>query len=113
MANAINFKETSISIGDTISIDYKIKEGEKTRIQEFKGILMKIKGMDENMKMITVRKMSKNGIGIERIIPLASPFISDIKVVKTSSYRKARLNFIRDLSDQKLRRKLYKQPKTG
>jgi large subunit ribosomal protein L19 len=70
---------------------------------------MKIKGADVANRMITVRKMSKTGVGIERIFPVSSPFIADITLDKASNYKKARLYFIRDLSGQKLRRKLYKQ----
>jgi large subunit ribosomal protein L19 len=111
MANSINYKETPISIGDTIVIDYKIKEADgKERIQKFEGILLKIKGSEENTRTITVRKMSKSGIGVERIIPLASPFIGDIHLSKKSNFRKARLYFVRELSNKQLRNKLYRQP---
>lgn len=110
MANAISYKDKTISIGDTIAIDYRIKEGEnKERIQQFAGILIKIKGMDDATRMITVRKMSKSGVGVERIIPLSSPFISDIHIQKVSHYNRAKLYFIRALSNKNLRRKLYKQ----
>ncbi|MEN9327772.1 MAG: ribosomal protein [Candidatus Parcubacteria bacterium] len=111
MANKITFKEQSFCIGDTITIDYKIKEGAKERIQAFKGILMKVKGDGENTRMITVRKVSNTGIGIERIIPLMSPFIADMRLEKKANYHKSKLNFIRDLSGQQLRRKLYRQDK--
>lgn len=110
MANIITYKDKKLSIGDTIAIDYKIKEGEnKERIQQFSGILIKIRGAEEATRMITVRKMSKSGVGVERIIPLASPFIADIAVQKTSSYNRAKLYFVRNLSNKNLRRKLYKQ----
>ena len=110
MANAINFRDKKISIGDTLTIDYKIKEGEnKERIQQFAGILIKINGMDDATRMITVRKMSKSGVGVERIIPLSSPFISDITIQKESNFSKAKLYFVRKLSNKNLRRKLYKQ----
>ena len=112
MSNQITFQEKTFNIGDTISIDYKIKEADgKERIQSFAGILLKVKGHKEANRMITVRKMSKDGIGIERIIPLISPFIGDIKLVKKSSFQKSKLYFVRDLSDQKLRNKLYSKKK--
>lgn len=110
MANAITYKDKTLSIGDTITIDYRIKESEnKERIQQFAGILIKINGMDDATRMITVRKMSKSGVGIERIIPLSSPFIADISINKQSNYSKSKLYFVRDLSNKNLRRKLYKQ----
>jgi large subunit ribosomal protein L19 len=55
--------------------------------------------------------MSHDGIGIERVIPITSPFIADIKLVKKSNYQKSKLYFVRELSDQKLRNKLYSKKK--
>ncbi|MGB9883191.1 MAG: 50S ribosomal protein L19 [Microgenomates group bacterium] len=108
MANSIKYKDKVLKIGDTITINYKIKEGDKERIQAFSGILIKIKGNSDQTRMITVRKISKSGIGVERIIPLLSPYIESIKLVKKSSYEKAKAYFIRNLSDKQLRAKLYK-----
>jgi len=109
MANSISYKETVLNIGDTVSLSYKIKEGEKTRQQLFKGVLINIKGDSEANRMITLRKMSKTGIGIERIIPLSSPHIASIKVDKKSNFRKAKLFFARGLTEAELKRKLYAQ----
>lgn len=109
MANSVVYKEKKLAVGDTISIDYRIKEGDKERIQIFSGILMKIRGESAEGKMITVRKMSRSGIGIERVISLNSPFIADIKLDKKSENRKSKIYFIRALSDQELRSKLYKK----
>lgn len=112
MANLIKYNEKTFAIGDTISVDYRIKEADnKERIQTFTGILLKVKGHDDANRMITVRKMSHDGIGIVRIIPLISPFIAKIKLVKKSNYRKSKLYFVRELSDQKLRNKLYSKKK--
>ena len=109
MANHVQYKDSTISIGDTIAVDYKIKEADdKIRIQQFAGILIKIKGDSENTRMITVRKISKSGVGVERIFPLSSPFIDTIKVSKKSLYPKARAFFIRELSQKNTRLKLYK-----
>ncbi|PJC30670.1 50S ribosomal protein L19 [Candidatus Roizmanbacteria bacterium CG_4_9_14_0_2_um_filter_39_13] len=108
MANSISFKESILSIGDTIAVDYKIKESaDKERIQQFEGILIKIRGASEPTRMITVRKISKSGIGVERIIPLHSPFVASIKVTKKSGFNKARAYYIRDLSLKNTRQKLY------
>ena len=110
MANFIKYKDTALSIGDTVDVDYKIIEGEnKERIQQFSGILIRVKGDSEANRMITVRRVSKSGIGIERIFPLASPFIANITVSKKSPFSKARAYFIRDLSQKNLRQKLYGQ----
>ncbi len=109
MANSIKYKDADLTIGDTISINYKIKEGDKERVQLFQGILLRIKGNDKESKMITVRKVSKEGIGIERIIPLESPNIASITVDKKSLYSKSKLYFLRNLSDRQVRFKLYRK----
>ena len=75
MANSFTYKDKSFRIGSTVDITYKFKEGEKERKQIFKGILIQIKGATPQTKMITVRKISRSGVGVERIIPLISPFL--------------------------------------
>lgn len=112
MSNSFHFKEKQYKVGDTVAINYKIKEGDKERLQLFKGIIIKIKGATEATRMITVRKMTKSAIGVERIIPLFSPYIESIELVKQSNYRKAKLYFIRNLSEQLLKSKLYQVKKT-
>lgn len=108
MANSVSYQNQIFNIGDTISVHYKLKEGDKERIQIFKGILIKLKGNKPETKMITVRKTSKTGVSIERIFPLNSPYIDKIVPIKKTSYTKAKAYFIRNLSEQKIRQKLYK-----
>lgn len=112
MANSFIYKDATYKVGDLVEIDYKIKEGEKERIQNFKGIVIKVKGDSIATRMLTVRKVSKSGIGIERIIPLSSPYINSMKLVKKSNNSKAKLYYIKGLSDQELRAKLYQTKKT-
>jgi len=107
MANSFVYNEHTYKVGDMIDIDYKIKEGDKERIQVFKGILLKIKGSSPATKMITLRKISNSGVGVERIIPLFSPYIAKISLIKKSNYQKSKLYFLQDLSEQELRTKLY------
>lgn len=107
MANSITYNTTSFKVGDMVNMTYKLKEKEKERTQAFKGILIKIKGNTPSTKMITIRRLSKSGIGVERIIPLASPNLVDIKLVKKSSFQKAKLYFIRNLTESEQRRKLF------
>ena len=106
MANSFTYKEKTIKVGSTIGVAYKFKEGDKERKQIFKGILMKIKGNTPETKMITVRKISRSGIGVERIIPLISPFLEDISLLKKANPRRAKLYFIRNLSEQQVKAKL-------
>lgn len=107
MANSIKYNDKILAVGDTVSVSYKIREGDKERVQAFVGLLIKVKGNRPETKMITVRKISHSGIGVERIIPLSSPFLTSFKLVKKSSYTKAKAYFVRGFSDQHLRKKLY------
>lgn len=109
MANSVLYKEAKLAVGDMLDVNYRIKEGDKERLQMFTGILLKIRGEAEQGKMITVRKISKSGIGIERIIPLNSPFVESIKVTKQSENTRSKIYFVRKLSDQQLRSKLYRK----
>lgn len=108
MANSIMYNDKNLAVGDMVSVSYKIREGDKERLQVFAGILIKIKGNRPEIKMITVRKISHSGLGVERIIPLASPLLTSFKLVKKSNYTKAKAYFVRGLSDQQLRKKLYR-----
>lgn len=87
--------------GDTITVHYKIKEGNKERIQNFRGVVIQLNGSGAT-KTFTVRKMSGN-IGVERIFPLSSPFIDLIEVNKKGSVRRAKLYYLRSLTGKKAR----------
>ncbi len=107
MANHFKYKDNFYSIGDTVSIHFKIKEGDKQKNQIFKGILIKIKGNDDVNRMLTIRRISHSGLGVERIFPLNSPLLTDIKLIKKSAYSKAKAYFIRNLTESQIRKKLY------
>ena len=85
--------------GDSITVSYKIVEGAKERIQDFKGDVIQVKGSGAG-KTFTVRKIS-NGVGVERIFPYSSPHIVEIKVLKKGKVRRARLFYLRDLVGKK------------
>jgi large subunit ribosomal protein L19 len=87
--------------GDTVTVHYRIKEGNKERIQQFRGVVIQRKGSD-NTAMFTVRKMS-GGIGVERIFPVASPFIDKIEINKYGKVRRARIYYLRNLTGKKAR----------
>ncbi len=87
--------------GDTITVQYKIREGNKERIQNFQGVVIQKKGSGPN-STFTVRKISGN-IGVERIFPMSSPFIDDIQVMKRGIVRRARLYYLRGLKGKKAR----------
>ncbi len=91
----------SFASGDTITVTYKIVEGNKERLQSFRGVVIQIKGTGMT-KMFTIRKVS-NGVGVERIFPLYSPHLDSIEVNKRGVVRRARIYYLRDLTGKKAR----------
>ena len=87
--------------GDTITVQYKIKEGNKERIQNFQGVVLQRSGKGPN-ETFTVRKISGN-IGVERIFPISSPFIEKIELNKRGVVRRARIFYLRELRGKKAR----------
>ncbi len=82
------------SAGDNITVTYKIKEGDKERLQSFQGVVIQRKGSGVT-ETFTIRKISNN-VGVERIFPIASPFIEEIKINKHGSVRRARIFYFRE-----------------
>jgi large subunit ribosomal protein L19 len=99
---SVQWKDTTFSVGDTISVEYKVKEKDKERIQPFKGVVISIRGMGEN-KTFTVRKIAVDGIGVERIFPLSSPLIANLKVLSHPRKRikTAKLYYLRERKGKK------------
>ncbi len=91
----------SFAPGDTVTVAYRIKEGNKERIQQYRGVVIKINGQGDK-KRFTVRKIS-DGIGVERIFPMESPFIESITVMKHGKVRRAKLYYLRALTGKKAR----------
>lgn len=87
--------------GDTVTVNYRIVEGAKERIQQFQGVVIQIGGHGVT-KTFTVRKNS-GGVGVERIFPFASPFIAGITVNKRGVVRRARIYYLRGLTGKKAR----------
>ena len=87
--------------GDNITVNYKIQEGNKERIQSFKGDVIKRQG-EGGTATFTVRKIS-DGIGVERLFPLFSPNIDSIQLHKVGKVRRAKLYFLRDRSGKSAR----------
>ena len=85
----------SFGPGDTVNVHYKIKEGNKERIQQFQGTVLQIKNKSTNGETFTVRKVS-GGISVERIFPFLSPNIDKIEVLRRGKVRRARLFYLRD-----------------
>ncbi|MDP6628327.1 MAG: 50S ribosomal protein L19 [Candidatus Marinimicrobia bacterium] len=88
--------------GDTVSIDVRVVEGGKERVQKFQGIVIGRKGSDIS-ETFTVRKIS-GGIGVERIFPIHSPMVANIEVKRRGKVRRAKLNYLRKLTGSKATR---------
>ena len=97
--------------GDTLTVTYKIKEGDKERLQKFRGVVIQRRGAGST-ETFTIRKVS-NGVGVERIFPFASPFIESIVLEKRGKVRRARIFYLRNLTGKKARIKerTYSAPK--
>lgn len=87
--------------GDTVTVHYKIVEGNKERIQQYQGVVIQRKGSGSTATF-TVRKISNN-IGVERIFPVASPYIDKIEVNKRGAVRRARIFYLRGLRGKSAR----------
>ena len=85
--------------GDTITVYYEIKEGEKTRTQFFKGVVIQRKGSG-NTETFTIRKMS-GSVGVERIFPVNMPALQKVEVNQRGKVRRARIYYFRELTGKK------------
>ena len=94
--------------GDTITVSYKIREGNKERIQQYRGVVIRISGHGTK-KRFTVRKIS-DGVGVERIFPMESPFIEKVEVNKYGKVRRAKLYYLRNLTGKAARIRDRKAP---
>ena len=94
--------------GDTITVTYRIKEGDKERLQNFRGVVIQICGATPYTKTFTIRKIS-SGVGVERIFPYESPFIENIELNKVGKVRRARIFYLRNLAGKKARIKEAKR----
>jgi len=94
-------KRTDFRAGDTVSVSVRVREGEKERIQIFKGIVLKVQGSGVG-RSFTVRKVSE-GIGVERTFPVACPSVDEVKVLARGKVRRSRLFYLRGLSGKAAR----------
>lgn len=98
----VSDKKLDLRAGDVVKVHRKIKEGEKERIQIFEGMIIAVKGGQSSSSMITVRKVS-NGTGVEIVVPVHSPAIEKVELVKRAKVRRAKLYYIRDKAAKALR----------
>lgn len=98
-AKEVNYPD--FRAGDNITVNYRITEGSKERIQAFRGDVIQITGTGAT-KTFTVRKIS-NGVGVERIFPFSSPAVAGVEINKRGKVRRSRLFYLRDLVGKKAR----------
>lgn len=111
MALKIKHNEVEFGVGDRIKVFQRIKEGEKTRVAFFEGMVLGIKGMGDG-KTFTVRRIGEAAIGIERIFPINLPTIEKIEIVKKGvrGVKQAKLYYTRDKSTKEID-KIYSRNK--
>jgi large subunit ribosomal protein L19 len=90
--------------GDTCNVAVRVVEGAKERIQNFKGIVIAVRGAGVN-KTFTIRKIS-NGVGVERVFPCYSPMIQGITVIRKGNVRRAKLYYLRGMTEKRVRAKI-------
>ncbi len=110
MSNLLKFVEEQFSVkanhpkfkaGDTVTVHYNIKEGEKERVQQYQGVVIQRKGSGAT-ESFTVRKTSNN-VGVERVFPVNSPFIAKVELNKVGVVRRARVFYLRQLTGKAAR----------
>jgi large subunit ribosomal protein L19 len=96
MANQIKWQDKiEFSVGDTIQVAQAIKDGDKTRIQAFQGIVIAIRGTGAGKNFI-VRKIATGAVGVEKIFPIDTPTITGIEIIKKGKVRRAKLYYLRN-----------------
>lgn len=92
-------KDVEFFVGDTIRVTHNFQEAGKERSQAFEGIVISIKGREEN-KSFTLRKISVDGVGVEKIFPVVSPIITKIVVKRKGHARRAKLYYLRNKGEK-------------
>jgi large subunit ribosomal protein L19 len=102
MSLKFTFQDNDYIVGDTLKVNYKIKEKDKERIQAFDGILLAIQGHGDNTSFV-IQKAAADGVKVERIFPINSPWIDSIKKMRSPKVkiRRSKLYFLRKLKARK------------
>jgi large subunit ribosomal protein L19 len=101
---------TSFGPGDTVRVNFRIREGERERVQAFQGVVIRLQNGKGPAASFTVRRIS-SGIGIERIFPIHSPLIDSLEVTRRGSVRRAKLYYLRGLQGRAARIKEKAMPR--
>lgn len=99
--NSATIKGTLVHVGDLVRVHTRILEGDKERIQIFEGMVLSIRGRGDDQTFM-VRKIAAGNIGVERIFPLISPWITKIEIKKLGKVRRAKLYYVREKSNRQV-----------
>jgi large subunit ribosomal protein L19 len=97
MANSTTICSTPVHVGDLVKLHLKVVEGDKERTQVFEGMIIGIRGRQENMTF-RIRKVAAGNIGVERIFPVQTPWITKVELKKPGNVRRAKLYYVREKS---------------
>lgn len=95
MANHFTFQDQIINVGDTVRLHQQIKEGEKSRVQIFEGIVIAVQN-EIASRTFTIRRVGTGGVGVEKIVPVNVPGLMKIEVKSRGDVRRAKLFYLRD-----------------
>ncbi len=98
----VNANVPEMNPGDSVTVSVRIKEGDKERVQEFRGTVIRMR-RGGNQASFTVRRLASHGIGVERTFPLRSPNLEKVTVQRRARVRRAQLYFLRDLRGKRAR----------
>lgn len=101
--------------GDTVRVNFRIREGERERVQPFQGVVIRRQNGKGPASNFTVRRIASGGVGIERIFPLHSPLIESLEVTRQGSVRRAKLYYLRGLQGRaaRIKEKSYTRRQRG
>ena len=97
--------------GDTVRVNFRIREGDRERIQAFQGVVIRLANGKSPAANFTVRRIAGGGVGVERIFPLHSPLIESLEVTRRGSVRRAKLYYLRGLQGRAARIKEKTRPR--
>ena len=101
MAISAMIKDTPVHVGDVVRVHQRVVEVDKERSQIFEGMVLSIKGRGDN-RMFTVRKIATGGIGVEKVFPVISPWLTKVDVKKKGDVRRAKLYYVRHKSTRQV-----------
>jgi large subunit ribosomal protein L19 len=106
-----NSKIPEFGPGDTVRVNFRIREGDRERVQTFQGVVIRRQNGKGPASNFTVRRVASGGVGIERIFPLYSPLIESLEVTRQGSVRRAKLYYLRGLQGRAARIKEKSLPR--